>query len=437
MESSCSNRKYIYVVKMGMQISLSLPKQLVKSESAIIYTDQALVSGLNFLSSVVLTRYLGLEGFGIYSIAWMGVMIASSINQPFIIAPMQTLSGKKEDTVQSDYLQALVFKQLFFSALMSVLAFFAVIILSYVLKQWKVQSIILAFPLAVFAFLLQDFLRRYFFVIGKPYRSLLIDAIAYGGLLLSAFAIHFVRTMDAQFVLLLTAVFFLYAALVGLWSLDQLKFKPKVIKAVILEHWDFSKWLTVTAVLQWFSGNLFIITTGAILGPVAVGVTRMAQNIVGITHVLFLAMENIIPVRASNHQKEGGNGEMFRYLWKFSLQMGAVTITLLTLLAIFSKQIILLFYGAEFVMYQHILVGFCALYVIIFIGYPLRYAIRTLENTRLIFVSFVTTSIFSVLSAYPIIKTFGLNGVLIGLVLTQLISIVIYYAALRKEIAKF
>ena len=50
---------------MGLQLSLSLPKQLVKSGTAVIYADQALVSGLNFLSSVLLARYLGLEGFGV------------------------------------------------------------------------------------------------------------------------------------------------------------------------------------------------------------------------------------------------------------------------------------------------------------------------------------------------------------------------------------
>ena len=76
------------------------------------------------------------------------------------------------------------------------------------------------------------------------------------------------------------------------------------------------------------------------------------------------------------------------------------------------------------------------MYVIIFIGYPLRYAIRTLENTRLIFVSFIATSIFSVLTAYPIIKAFGLNGVLIGLGITQLITLFFYCFSLRNEVAK-
>ncbi len=416
-----------------MHLSLTRPKQLLSSGTTIIYADQALVSGLNFLSGVVLARYLGLEGFGIYSIAWLGVLIASSINQPFIISPMQTLSGKKSAEDQKAYLQTLVFKQLFFAAIMGFLAFMAVIIMSLVLDKWKVQSIILAFPLAVFSFLLQDFFRRYFFVIGKPLKSLLIDAIAYGGVLLSAFMIHFVRDMDAQFVLLLTAVFFLYASLLGLWSLDQLRFNRQLIRAAILDHWNFSKWLTATAVLQWFSGNLFIIAAGAIIGPVAVGATRMAQNIVGITHVLFLAMENIIPVRAAAHLSAGGNRRMFRYLRDFTLRMGFLTLSLLALIAFFSKQIILLFYGPEFSAYRGMLLGFCGLYVVIFLGYPLRYAIRTLENTRLIFISFIASSIFSVLTAYPIIKSFGLSGVLLGLLMTQLISLGIYFFSLRKE----
>ena len=419
-----------------MLISLARPKAFIKSGTAIIYADQAVVSGFSFLSSVVLARYLGIQGFGVYSIAWLGVMVASSINQPFIISPMQTLSGKKSLEEQKEYLQALVFKQLFFAGIMGFLSFIAVVVMSFFLHEWKVQSIILAFPLAVFSFVLQDFFRRYFFVIGKPFKSLIIDVIAYGGVLLSSFAIHFVRTMDAQFVLLLTAVFFLYASLTGLWSMEQLKFNPKKIKAVILEHWDFSKWLTATALLQWFSGNLFIIAAGAILGPRAVGATRMAQNIVGITHVLFLAMENIIPVRAASFQRDGGNEKMFGYLWKFTLQMGMITLTLLALISIFSKQIIMAFYGSEFVEYQYLLVAFCILYVIIFIGYPLRYAIRTLERTRLIFVSFIASSIFSVLTAYPIIKAFGLTGVIIGLMLTQLITLGIYLFSLRNDIRK-
>jgi hypothetical protein len=42
-------------------------------------------------------------------------------------------------------------------------------------------------------------------------------------------------------------------------------------------------------------------------------------------------------------------------------------------------------------------------------------------------------TIFEVAIAYPIIKAFGLAGVLIGLLATQLITIFIYWYHLRKE----
>lgn len=417
-------------------LTLTSPGLLIRNSTFLIYSDQAIVSGFSFLSSVILARYLGIQGFGIYSIGWLGVMIASSINQPLIITPMQTLSNKRSAEDRSVYLQALIFKQLLFAAAMAILAFAAVQFMSLVLHDWKVASIRFAFPLAVFAYLLQDFFRRYFFVMDKPEKAILIDFIAYGGVVISAFMVHFFHSMDAQFVLLLTAIFFLYAALTALLALPGLVFNWNHIKAVILEHWDFSKWLTATAVLQWFSGNLFIIAAGAILGPVAVGATRMAQNIVGITHVLFLAMENIIPARASAHMRKEGPEGMLRYLTKFTWQMGAITVSILTLISVFSYKIINTCYGQEFVGYQHILIGFCMLYVIVFLGYPFRYAIRTIEKTSVIFVSFIVSSIFSLLTAYPAIRLFGVSGVVGGLMINQLITLFIYLWFLRKELRR-
>jgi O-antigen/teichoic acid export membrane protein len=417
-------------------LSLASPGIILRSNTFLIYTDQAIVSGFSFLSSILLARYLGLQGFGIFSIAWLGVMIASSINQPLIITPMQTLGNKKTGADRAQYLQALIFKQLLFAIAMSLLAFGAVQFMSMVLHNWKVASIRFAFPLAVFAYLLQDFFRRYYFMSEKPEKAILIDTIAYGGLVLSAFMLHFFHSMDAQFVLLLTAVFFLYAALTALLALPGLVFNWQEIKNVILEHWGFSKWLTATALLQWFSGNLFIIAAGAILGPAAVGATRMAQNIVGVTHVLFLAMENIIPARAAMQLRNNGPEGMMRYLLKFSWQMGAITVGVLALIATFSYTIIDFCYGSEYVAYQHILIGFCVLYLIVFLGYPFRYAIRTLERTRVIFVSFIASSVFSVATAYPAIRLFGITGVVGGLMITQLITLWIYLYCLRKELKK-
>lgn len=134
-----------------MVLAVPLQKFIGKhSSTAVIYADQILVSGFNFISSIVIARLLGVHGFGIYSIAWMGVLIASSIHQPFIILPLQTLWPKKTGSQQEQYLEGLIFQQLLFSTAAGVVAFLGVVAVKYTLTGWNIDSIILSFPLVVF-----------------------------------------------------------------------------------------------------------------------------------------------------------------------------------------------------------------------------------------------------------------------------------------------
>lgn len=52
--------------------------------------------------------------------------------------------------------------------------------------------------------------------------------------------------------------------------------------------------------LQWGTGNLFIIMAGTPLGPWAVGVIRIMQNTMGLFNVLFIFLENVLPINFAN-----------------------------------------------------------------------------------------------------------------------------------------
>ncbi|NIP32882.1 MAG: hypothetical protein GWN62_25785, partial [Aliifodinibius sp.] len=80
-----------------------------------------------------------------------------------------------------------------------------------------------------------------------------------------------------------------------------------------------SKWLIATAVLQWLNGNLLIVSAGALLGTAAVGALKAAQNLMGVTHILFKGLDNIVPVRAAQHHRAGGTEDLMRYLTKTTL----------------------------------------------------------------------------------------------------------------------
>ena len=60
--------------------------------------DQAMVSGVNFLTAILLARYLGIEEFGRFALAWMVVLFIVNIQYAMIIAPMMSIDPEKRRT---------------------------------------------------------------------------------------------------------------------------------------------------------------------------------------------------------------------------------------------------------------------------------------------------------------------------------------------------
>src|SRR3546814_10183528 len=69
--------------------------------------DQVMVSGSNFLMTVFLARYLGLEEFGRFALAWMAVLFAAGIHYALVAAPMMSIGPKRSEEHTSE-LQSLM-----------------------------------------------------------------------------------------------------------------------------------------------------------------------------------------------------------------------------------------------------------------------------------------------------------------------------------------
>ncbi len=396
----------------------------------IVLSDQAVVSGSNFLLGVLLTRELGLEGFGTYSLLWMGVLFALSFSQAFIVQPMLSL-GPKQDL--NEYLPRVLSMQLLVSLMAGILAVITLNVANWFNLLPEVGAYLFWFPVLIACYLFYDFCRKYFFLTRQAEWALIIDSFYV--LLLFALLIWKIWTAELTIAWTINALVIAQTGAIALaiWKLPRPSLKWKGFRLVSIQHYHFSKWLMGTALLQWFSGNYFLLAAAALLGASALGALRMVQNVVGLLHVLFLAMENIIPIQAASTYHEGGMDQLRKYLWKISLQTGAVTFLILLGLMLASKSILFFLYGEVTVGYSFVLIGMAIVYALVFIGHPLRFALRTLENTRPIFWAYLLSAAFTILAAYPLVGRLGLTGVLIGLFLTQLITQCVYFFHLKKE----
>ena len=398
----------------------------------LVFADQAMVSGSNFILGILLVRSLGLQEYGVYALLWMGVLFALGINHAFISKPLLSIAPQIEAGERKEYFSGLHTIQLFVSVLFLLMGlgfyFFAELFF-----EPETATLLPLTSGIIFCQLLHDYYRKINFVENKILRAVLLDAVLYLGQLLAVCGLIFMEKIGLREVL--TCIFSanLLSVILGSWNIGITLSNTPYLKKLLIRHFHFSKWLLGTSVLQWLSGNYFIIVGASILGTTAIGAVRMVQNIMGLCHVMFLAMENIVPIEAARQYHLDGESALSKYLISITWKLGLGFSVVLAGLAFFAPQILELLYGPESVQHAYIVLAYVALYVFVFLGHPFRFFMRTVEKTQSIFIAYILGTIFSLLSANFLLTKYGMNGLLFGLLFTQIIAVVTYLVFVRQH----
>lgn len=399
----------------------------------ITLSDQGLVSGINFIIGILLARWIGLENYGVYALVWMAVLFVSSVHQSAFISSLFALLPKKGNPNQ--FINQLMGLQIAFSLIVCILfSIFGLSLSGFYdsLASISKTTILITSTIAA-VFVLNDFLRRVGFAKNKSKTVLGMDLIGYGLQPILLLTIHQFDALGVQETLLALLISYSASSLFGILRLACYPvFKNAA--SISLEVWTYSRFLIGTSLLQWLSGNFFLLTAAGILGPIALGAIRIAQNVMGVMHVLLLTLENIVPLKAAETLHQKGSSETVKYVFHIFLQAAIPFVGLLIPIAFFRAELLELIYGNSYVDYAFVLLAFCGIYVLIFIGTQLRFLIRTFERNNLIFYSYVATSILGITTANFFVTKFQINGVLAGIAITQIIMVSFYLFSLKSEL---
>jgi O-antigen/teichoic acid export membrane protein len=390
-----------------------------KELSALI--DQALVSGANFITNVLLARSLGVREFGVFALAWSVVLFANSLQVAFIISPMMSVGPKQGRNERPDYYGSVIVQEIAFAFLCSAMVLGGVFVANARFPLWNIAA--LPFPLAIatVSYLLQDFIRRYLLSVRRAKAALLSDATSY---LIQVPIIALIAHrggLSPSSALLIVAGTSFAGFLTGCIWLEPLRVRENTLKQVLNRHWNISRWLAPSAFMQWSSGNLFALAAPVYFGPAAAGILRVAQNIVGVTHIWYLGLDNIVPAETARRLHSDGLDAAFDYIKQILWRWGVITLLFLTLISLFPQFWLSLIYGAKYAPYGGILRLYAAMYFMVFFANPLRAGLQALEYTAPVFWSYSAMTVFSLAFAGPLAKRLGLVGILVGLIAVQLI----------------
>lgn len=397
--------------------------------------DQALVTGMNFATTALLARVLGVHNFGIFSVLYFCLMFLNNVQAPIVIYPMMTIAPQIHDPSEfRGFLRGMIgFQYLGSLAAASLAALVGVLELLHIVRYPLSPGVILPFVLTVFCFPVQDWFRRFCFVQDLASAAFWNDAISYVGQLAVLVLLWGTRSMSVSTAYYAVAVTSLTAFCWG-FANQGMSFTWADTKAAAARSWRLGRNLIVVAQVQWLGAQGVFLLIAAIIGVNEASGIRAAITLMGPVNVIYQTLENVIPVRASRAFAEGGQRSLVSYLLRTITFLGVLVGAPILLASMFARPIMELVFGHAYAPFASLVAWQGAYMWLTLIYRGLVYYHRTMNTTTVLARSAMLVAVVSTVACVFLTRRFGAAGGMAALVIGQLFSIGIpLYAAIAPH----
>lgn len=403
----------------------------------LIFLGQAVVSGGNFITTVLMARSLSIIEFGTFSSIWLIILFSSSIVMALCVFPMMSNYHQLEINNRMRFIVGTL-GTLIYAGVIWLLCCMVAYLILLTLDIKNATLLVLSTAICVIGINIQDFARRALITLDRPELALLSDVITYSLRVLGITVLWYSSNLNVVYALLICAltalagasVLFLSVSINRNWNKDR------------LYSWDINrgsaKWLLPSGLMQWTSVNLFISAAAFLISPAAVGVIRLCQSLLAVLNVVVQSAESIVSLNASKIYKTALSKGLVNYLVKVSA-LGSIPFIFLSIICLFfGAEIITLVYGEQYAeISASALTIYSIAYIFVFLIVPIRAGLRTIAQTRTWFNAYLASTLFSVSVVYYFESSYGVYGAVLGIVLAHVVLIgyssIALFSSLRKN----
>ena len=396
------------------------------SNKIYILMDQAIVSGSALLTQAIIAGTLGMAVYGRFSALVLIQLFLLSVQQSAVTGMYAVVYPAMKDENRHSYISGLWTLEAITMVTLAVLTYVLHHFYSFGLTNMEVFAAIVNAVM----FLLMDFFRRLLLTNNLVRKAFVIDII--NNALQLGVLIGFIATKNLGFLstIWICGLTFIPSIILSIvWLNPTTSFR--LVIPVFYYHGKEALWMTGSSLVQWFSGNFYIVTAGVWLGPTILGVLRLSQYAFGVINVLLQAIENyLLPKAAAISSDPHRTIDYLRVIQKkMLLWLGAV----LGLIAVAAKPVLHLLKANQCNDVLTVIYGMCAVYILVVTTYPIRIALRSLKLSRSFFTGYAINSIFSFSTAYLFVHQWGISGVVLGLFLSQLVLFIFWVIVLQNK----
>ncbi|MGH8717710.1 MAG: lipopolysaccharide biosynthesis protein [Burkholderiales bacterium] len=379
--------------------------------------DQSFVSAVNFLSIFLLARAMAPTDFGVFMVAYTGLLFLIGLQHAFVIQPHNYMGAPLQHQEFARFTGMLALMQLISSGgVCLLLAVAGLLVLASGFAHYGM--VVVALAAIAFPWLMHGFIRRAFYTKGRAKSAALNGLVSYGLQLAGVIWLTQVFPSPSPVsVLLIYGGASFIAALFGVLQMRHwFDFSGAGSLLIRLQQtsrkvWDFGKWLVAQNMVGWFGmgGDTWVIA--GILGTEAVGIFRAVVHLSGVLNPLRQAAAAYLPARASLALHHGGRQRLAKWVRRTTLWLQVAVLPIALTMMLFPGVILQLAYGDRFSGYETLLALDAVACVFEFLRPPLGMALLAMMASRAMFKIHLVPVLLLPILMVPLVWFFGIFGV--------------------------
>jgi O-antigen/teichoic acid export membrane protein len=407
------------------------------TKGGLAILDQGLISGSNFMISILLARWLMPDQYGAYAVAFGIYMMLSLVYQSLVLEPMGVFGGSAFRSNLRGYLRSLLSIHVVLS-----IAICATLILSWAIAHRVSPGSAVAGALGGIAFaspclMLFALARRTFYVELSPAPAA-AGAFIYSTVVLSGLFFVYRRALLSPFTAflligagaLVTGTVLMLALRSGLSGTGP---APAVSEAWN-RHWRYGRWALASCIAGWLPSYIYFPLLSSFTGMAQSGQLKALMNLtLPFEQTKGALVMLVLPYAARVMAQHGKAGA--RLLGVRLTIMSAVGAVLYWAIIIpLQKPIFHVLYSGRYMDVAYLLPALALGQIFWSATFGPGLALRAMESPKSVFVGLATATIVSVLVGVPATWFFGLKGAIWGSNLADVLSFIALIVVLQRKL---
>lgn len=388
--------------------------------------DQGLVSGVNFLTVILLARSVAPADFGYFVLAFTVLQTAGTLQASLITRPHNVLGAVRRGREYADYSTTTAWAQVGFSGALALLVAAASGI-AYA-AGFSQALLFLAVAPALVAWQFQELGRRMLYTEGRLAAAFANDVLSYGGQALALGVLWQLDLLTGVRALLMLFVAFALGAVVVAVKLRQTLSGSRDASA-LRASWSFGKWLGVAEVGQWFSTQFYIYLGAAVIGAVASAALKAGQTLLGPISVFLTFVTTYLPIVLARELE--ATGAIGRKVRRSLIVILPVVVPYCVAMGLLAEPALELVYGSEYGQYAEVVQLFALYYVALAFSTVAIAALSARRMTRDVFVGQFAGAALSLAIGWLLLLELGVAGGVVGMLLSWGLAMAFFLRALR------